>query len=512
VILLGAAALGTTGCSELIGSGANDSDAAQGAAPPPGRGRGGDNSYQQELHLKWRAPLDGAYSFVRPVVGPDGTVYVVDVADNLYAFDPSTFDPSAFDPSDNMPPEHEPEWIAREAGGKGVDVGPDGTIYTGNENWVKAYNPDGSLKWTFVQNPRAFVFQDVAVGPDGHVYGIGTSGLGVFSLDDEGSVAQLRWATRENYGRPFDGYAEIEFGPTIYGQDGPPYQLYFHANGFTRAIGLSDGAEVFSAGGGNTNPRVSPVDGTWHRPDSAYYPNGELVWTFAFPTASGTREPTLGASGTHYAVNSGNVLYAIDIFGARRWSTTLDEFVGLGDVDPTESQILLQAGNTANGGALWRMEFPDDGSELLQFVDSGAAFSRDGTAAYIMTSFAGFGGHAWLNAIDTDPGAPSASTILRSVAIDFDSKRRRREVNVTGIVHVTDENRATVSGAQVHVVWTLPDGSTKAQSATTSGGGDAKFKVAGADGLYHLTVNNVTLESYVFDPHHGILENSWYAF
>lgn len=152
------------------------------AAPGGGKGGGkygggiGGSGAQPELHLKWRVELNGQYSLVRPVIGADGTVYAVDVADYLYA----------------VAPDGIVLWEAAGAGSKGVDVGPDGTIYTGNEDWIKAYNPDGSLKWTFDQNPRAFVFQDVSVGPDGHIYGIGTSGMGVFSLADTPAGPELR--------------------------------------------------------------------------------------------------------------------------------------------------------------------------------------------------------------------------------------------------------------------------------------------------------------------------------
>ena len=154
------------------------------AAPPEGKGKGGKgggggSTPTPEQHLSWRVELPGMYSMVRPVVGTDGTVYAVDVLDNLYA----------------VAPDGTVGWTAADAGSKGVDVGPDGTIYTGNEDWIKAFNPDGSLKWTFVQNPRAFVFQDVAVGPDGNIYGLGTSGMGVFSLADTSTGPQLRWMT-----------------------------------------------------------------------------------------------------------------------------------------------------------------------------------------------------------------------------------------------------------------------------------------------------------------------------
>ena len=488
------------------------------AAPPPGNGGGNGNGNgngggggggggaqpQPELHLKWQVELNGQYSLVRPVIGTDDTVYAVDVADFLYA----------------VSPDGTVQWVAAEAGSKGLDVGPDGTIYTGNENWIKAYNPDGSLKWTFVQDPRAFVFQDVAVGPDGNIYGIGTSGMGVFSLADTASGPQLRWATPEIYGRPFTGYTEIEFGPTADGQD---EQLYFFANGFTRALRLSDGAEIFRGGVSNTNPRVSPFDGTVHGATAAFTPNAELVWDFEFPLASGTGQPALAPDGTHWVVNSANTLYAIDPFGNEERRFSIDENVGMGDVDPTESFVLLETSSTqtykaaykavgtGNGSTLWRMEFPDNGSGLNQFIGSRPVFTDSGDTAYVTSAFAGTGARSYLNAIDTDPTLPSASTLLRSVDFDMSSKSRRGSVNLTGIVTVSDQNRSLISGAVVHAVWTLPDGSTVAQTVTTAGSGGAKFTVSGGQGLYRLTVVDITLSGFTFDPSRSLLTGSWWG-
>ena len=57
------------------------------AAPGGGKGGGkngggiGGSGAQPELHLKWRVELNGQYSLVRPVIGADGTVYAVDVAE-----------------------------------------------------------------------------------------------------------------------------------------------------------------------------------------------------------------------------------------------------------------------------------------------------------------------------------------------------------------------------------------------------------------------------------------------
>ena len=470
-----------------------------------GGGSGGaDGGPTKELHFKWRVPLAGPYSAVRPAVGPDGSIYAVDVFDNLFAVSASG----------NV------QWSAGEAGSKGLDVGPDGTIYTGNENWIKAFNPDGSLKWTFVQSPRAFVLIDVAVGPDGHLYAVASSGMGVFSLRDNGAAAELRWTNPEAYGRPFTGYAEIAFGPAT---DGSNQQLYFHANGHTRAVRLSDGQSIFTIGGNNQQPRVSPLDGTWHVGDSAYSPDGTLVWMFEYPPFTTAREPSMGQSGNHYAVNQARNVFAIDSLGVARWTQAMDESVSSPDVDPSESQVLLSAGGTStnpvalksvsavNGSSLWRMEFPADGSGLDQFIDTGLAYSAAGGTAYVVTAVAG-GNASYLNAINTDASIPSASTRLRSTNIALSAKQKGKTVTFTGDITVLDENRGPVSGAVVHATWTMPDGTVADAVATTGGAGEARFTLSADGGLYWLAVTGIEKSGFDFDPAHSVLEAGIYGF
>lgn len=478
--------------------------------PKGGTDAGGAGGSQAipEQHLLWSFPLLGPYSAVRPVVASDGTVYngttydgtiyVVDVLDHLYAIDPD----SGY-----------PLWIVADAGGKGVDVGPDGTIYTGNEDWVKAFNPDGTEKWTlpFTQNPRAFVTQDIAVGPDGNIYVLSSSGMGVFSLVDRGDHAELLWTNPEAYGRPFTGYVELAFGPAL---GGSGQQLYFYANGHTRAIRLN-GESVFTIGGNNQQPQVSPLDGTWHTGAFAYAPDASLVWMFQYPTYTTAREPSMGQSGTHYSVQAGRTVYSIDPAGIENWSRTVDnEYVGGPDVDPNESQILLSAGggvlpvamrsvSASNGSSLWRVEFPADGG-FDQFVDTGVAFNADGSRAYVVTALAG-GNASYLNAIDTDPSIPSASTVLRSADIAMSGRSKGQTVTISGVVTVLDENLNPVSGATVDATWTLGDGSTVTVSATTSGSGEAKFSQSGDGGLYWLEITDIALTGYVFDPAHSVL-------
>ena len=361
---------------------------------------------QQQGRELWHIRLDTLYSSVRPEVGPDGTIYAVDVFDKLYA----------------VSPDGALLWIVDQAGSKGLAVDTSGNIYTGNENWIKSFTPAGTERWTFVQSPRAFVLQDVAVGPDDNVYALGTSGMGIFSLTPAGS---LRWATPEPYSRPFVGYTEIVFGPGPAGKE----QLYFSANGITRAIRLEDGQQVFRIGSIGAMA-VSPVDGTVHNAYNAYLPTGAKAWQFG-TFLNGT--PTVGASGVHFSTTSmvSSRLYAVNVNGSERWRATLPRAAYNVDVDPTEAQVVLGTSgvltsaaeilgaDAADGEVLWSYELPvqepqvpnpwTGGMGFHQFVDSGAAFTADGSAAYLMTAIATGGSatdRAFLYAFDLE-GVPT---------------------------------------------------------------------------------------------------------
>ena len=476
---------------------------------------------QQVGRVQWRLRMDALYSSVRPARAVDGTIYAVDVYNRLYA----------------VSPDGALKWVALNAGDKGVSVGPDGTIYTGNENWVKAFNPDGSEKWTFVQSPRAFIFLDVRVGPDGNIYAATSSGMGVFSLDPDG---KLRWVTPEVYSRPNVIYAEIQFGP---GPDGRP-QLYFSANGHMRAIRLADGVEIFRSGTGSL--AVSPVDGSLHYPDKALNPDGTLFWQFPEFLSGG---PAIGPDGVHYATTPMITprLYAISRSGTELWHIVLDDSPGHADVDPTGSTVIVASNNTLNyagivsahdtgrGARLWRQELPAEEPQVdnswtgscgfNQFVDSRSIFTPGGETLYIMTAIATGNtvpARGFLYAIDTEPSIPVISSQLRSAAVNITAKARRGVRTITGQVDVVDENQSPVNDVTIHVQWTLPDGSTIDQvSAPSSGGGKGKKDGGGGGGgsftipdagpgIYKLNVTDMTKAGYTFDACHGVLSESVY--
>lgn len=318
-----------------------------------------------------------------PALGPDGTVYAVDVHANLYA----------------VSPDGTLRWKVPSAGGKGVAVDGDGTVFVGSEGAVRAYGPDGVLRWTFVQNPRAFVLQGIAVGPDGNLYGVATQGIGVFSLTPQGA---LRWATPEVYSRPFVGYSEIVFGP---GPKGP--QLYFYANNHTRAVRL-DGTPAWSVVYGG-QPAVSPVDGSVHVGDVALRASdGSVQWQLGLSSGATV---AVDARGTSYFTFLQSAVYAVDASGKQLWTRTASDWLQTPTVDPAGTKVVFTGSDPAtnagvldaystSGALLWRLALPSIGG-ATQWVDTPLRFTADGATAYLVTaqSTSVSPAHAFLTAI-----------------------------------------------------------------------------------------------------------------
>ena len=335
-------------------------------------------------HVNWRFRMNGPYSEVRTAVGPDQTVYAIDAFFHLYA----------------LSPDGGLKWLVRGAGDKGVAVGPDGTIYVASESYIKAFNPNGTAKWTFTQNPRSFICLGVSVGPDGNIYSVGTEGPGVFSLTPAGA---LRWQRPEAYDRLIVDYGEIIFGPR--GQ-----QLYFYANNHLRALRLVDGSPVFTLPGTFGQPAVSP-DTTVHSALSAYSASGNRLWSFASPYSYNVLTPaTIGSDGIHYFVQNLSQLFALNPNGSKRWHAGVNGYVAGPIVDPLNTQLIMGSADTGNhagfilsasakdGHELWRVSLPPEDPTVFnaalgifgfnQGVDNRARFTPDGATAYIITSTA----------------------------------------------------------------------------------------------------------------------------
>ena len=398
---------------------------------------------QVDGRVNWRFRQNGPYSLVRPAIGPDGTIYSVDAFAHLYA----------------LTPDGGLKWLVRGAGSKGVTVNTDGTIYVASESLINAYNPDGSVKWSFVQNPRALTCIGVSVGPDGNIYSVGTQGMGVFSLTPAGN---LRWTNPEPYQRPIVDYAEIVFGP-----NGTKQQLYFSANTHMRGVGL-DGSSVFTVTRGQ--PAVAP-DGSVHNTFTSYAPSGSINWNFVsgYPV-NVTSPPDIGSDGIHYFVQNTVELFALNPDGSQRWHRTLDDYVDGPIVDPQNTQLLVGSATTLNfagyvisesaqdGHELWRVNLPAENG-FNQSTDARARFRPDGITAYL-TTYTATGDNntsrSFVYALDTTAAASQA--LLRSTNITLTTAKARTAIKATGKVSVKDANGVAVAGVMAAVTWSLPSG------------------------------------------------------
>jgi hypothetical protein len=110
-------------------------------------------------------------------------------------------------------------------------------------------------------------------------------------------------------------------------------------------------------------------------------------------------------------------------------------------------------------------------------------------------------------ALTAEP-ADCVSACLRVTSIQFTPSLSRLS-SLRSIVAVHDENGLAVAGATVSVTWELPDGSFVGQANSTSADGIAAFSVSGGLGTYTITIDDVTKESYAFDPQNSVVSASF---
>jgi outer membrane protein assembly factor BamB len=350
--------------------------------------------------IQWRFEQTGMYSTTRPAIGPDGTVYSVDVDGHLYALTPAGG----------------LKWIFNGAGPKGLSIMADGTIVTGDESAITAINPDGTLRWRYLESPRAFILLGPNVGPDGNVYAVATEGLGVFSLTPAG---KLRWSIPERYDRAIVDYQELVFGPAAAGQ-----QLYFHANHHFSGV-TSAGSTTFAVQGDGSQPAVEP-DGTvvthnWTiGAGGVLYgfdpTTGEPTWSFSVSPNNVTTAPDVDGQGNVYVGWNLASLYSLKPGGQQRWRFTEPDFGILDDptVNPAATMVLaggqpnygmvgyFEGINAKNGRFLWRKNVgrdPASGSPIVPY--SRARFSADGAMAFASAIALGVYDHSFLFGVRT---------------------------------------------------------------------------------------------------------------
>ncbi len=327
---------------------------------------------QANGHMRWRFQMDAMYGVPRPAVGPDGTIYAVDVSGHLYA----------------LTPDGGLRWLVNGAGEKGVDVGADGTIYTGTEDNISAYYPNGTLKWRFVQNPRAFILLGPNVGPDGNIYAVASQGMGVFSLTPQG---QLRCNVFEAYDRGIVDYQEV-----VFGMNGSTLQNYFVANRHFKGSTSDCGTAFANINDSRLQPVVGP-DNTIYVGGMRYNPNGTLINSAVFPGPINSVSPAdVGSNGIVYVIQNQTLLHVMNPDLTERFSANVGGLLTAPRVDPLNRMLILggadnygmsgyiQATSVQNGALLWRLQLVDENGNY-NAVMSAARFTPDGTTAYLTT-------------------------------------------------------------------------------------------------------------------------------
>lgn len=333
----------------------------------------------------WSVPLQLRARMTAPTVGADGTIYVH--SDDLKA----------------IAPDGTVLWSVPLFGIEAVDVAPDGTIYTGSIGTVNAYNPDGSLKWSFTEpSGGQGIMAGPGVGPDGNIYVITDhGGLGAFALSPAG---ELLWNVPGF--QDFEGRGE---SPLAMGTD----RFYFaeaHNDVPACAPALGMLAAVSYAGDllwcvaltEPSRPVVAPNGNVYvTNADSelrAYSPDGDFLWFFDLPLINSTIVgPSAGTDSAAFAFQTLDDLWAVEADGSQRWVVTIPQGNAL------HAAIASPDGRSLVSGAV--SGSPDFLGTLLAFdpetsvplwetllpgsretVSGPVAFSLDGSVVYVPIS------------------------------------------------------------------------------------------------------------------------------
>jgi len=345
--------------------------------------------------VKWRYQFTATYIPVRPAVAKDGTVYCVDTNGTLHA----------------LQPDGKLKWTAMNAGSRGVDVGGDGTIYTGDPTKVNAYDPSGKPKWSYAVSPVGQTLLGPNVGPDGNIYANASSGLGMFSLTPAG---KLRWATPNQAQRPEVTWQELVFRPA---SKINPLQVIYSAHGVLAHVDCSNGKITQIASGGEVTkaaaqPALGPngnlysVGGLDLR---AFDPTGKQIWYVRAKTFNSFSNPTVGSDGLVYIVQSGTARAFRPQDGSNVWTLSDPAWMLYPMVSPTNKMIMITGATTWNvpfvraldmrGNTLWQVDL---GVPLQTSIRpmTNVRFTPDGKSAYVGTTYDNK--TCYLYAFDTD--------------------------------------------------------------------------------------------------------------
>jgi|GEM_PF-3579946 len=328
--------------------------------------------------LLWSVNLANTPATAAPKVAPSGDIYIH--SDDLYAISPSG----------------QIIWSKASSDPKTVDLGADGTVYSGAGGTIFAYTPAGQLIWSFTEPPGGQgLMAGPTVGPDGNIYAVSDGGgLGAFSLTPAG---QLLW-NQPGYVN-FDGTGMTPVPVTA-------NRLYFAEDVVPGCTDFSEGINALDLNGnivwcksfsGISRPVASPNGDALVHDFGVLYdfnPDGSLEWSFSFPFPSGTLiGPSVAPDGTVYIFHSYQNLWSFTPTGSKRWESdglTGSNFPVVPTVSPDGSVIVfgtvysfgvngkLVAVKASDGSVLWELPITGRSAGAAGPV----AFSADGQTVY----------------------------------------------------------------------------------------------------------------------------------
>ncbi|MBA2435052.1 MAG: PQQ-like beta-propeller repeat protein, partial [Chthoniobacterales bacterium] len=336
-------------------------------------------SAQAAGEIIWSVDLTYTPSTAAPRVAPDGNIYLH--SEDLY----------------KISPVGQILWSKDSGDSKPVDIGPDGTVYSGSGLTIFAYTPAGQLIWSFTEPPGGQgIMAGPTVGADGNIYAVTDGGgLGALALNPAGS---LLWNV--------PGYSNND-GTGIKPVPLAPDRLYFAEEFVPGCTDFAEGLNAVDLDGnllwcvsfsGVARPVASPNGDALMNDTGTLYdynPDGSREWSFQFPFPSGTLLGlTTGPDANIYIFHSYVNLWSLTPTGKKRWQ--VDGIAGgtfpvMPTVSPDGSVLVFPtvysfgvngkvvAVNSADGAVLWTLPITGPSAGASGPV----AFSNDGATVYV---------------------------------------------------------------------------------------------------------------------------------
>jgi len=377
---------------------------------------------QDQDRVKWIFEADGENLWFRPALAPDGTIYLHASEGYVYA----------------LKPDGELKWIQKVNFYPYVPpaAGHNGEVYVGSIKQVTGINPDGSIKWIFIDQGTQGIMCGPAIDSSGNIYLANDFGLGAYSLTPSGL---LRWSNSGNPTLRWYGGIGVETVLGPHNQGEPVSQMYIVSEPLgsfwnLHAFSLNNGNQIFSTqisgqydplSQQQTQPAVGP-DGTIFITHSrigigwvleAYNPrNGQSMWYYHGNTVSGLTPPDVGSDGIVYYTQDRSRLIAFNpLTQTPKWiyqdGTILDyptispqnDVVVVGGVVNFGDVGFIKGISSNTGELLWTVQLPGAFYPAPRVVSvHHPRISPDGKVAYVSTTILGGSNedpHSYLYAI-----------------------------------------------------------------------------------------------------------------